>query len=317
MNRMLKSFLPFIALLAALACLIGCGNSESDEDSASQAAAQLGLGGDGLADASEALQVQAEGAQPGAWTSDYPAALKAAQELGLPVLVFFNGSDWSIESKTFIQNTLSAQEWLDYLPSLILAYIDLPRHNPKFPATLKEQNETLRQQFGVRNFPSMLLLTAEGMPAGNLRVNSQTTAHELVKNIKLFRRRIPSEIDKLIAQIGREELTEKYASFKGLVAERDQLIRDTQTKVQELETEMRAIGEEVENAIRDWDVARLSPEDQNAYLAAEKARNDAQTELNTLMENAPGRTPENQRQFQVLQQEIQRQQRVIDELTVK
>ena len=73
----------------------------------------------------------------------------------------------------------------------------------------------------------------------------------------------------------------------------------------------------VEADIRDWEVARLAPEDQAAYLAAEQARDAAQAELEAFMKGTPARTPENQQKLQALQQIIQRQQLVIDEIIPK
>ena len=70
----------------------GCSDPESTDDSAAAAATQLGLGGDTLSAPSQSLKVMTEGAQPGIWTSDYPAAQKLAQEQDLPILLFFNGT---------------------------------------------------------------------------------------------------------------------------------------------------------------------------------------------------------------------------------
>ena len=140
-----------ILLLGGLVFITGCNDSTTG-DSAAAAAAQLGLGGDDLAASSNALDVQAEGAQLGHWTSDFPAAQKLAQEQDLPILLFFNGSDWSISSNTFIQNVLQNQEWLDYLPNY-----------PKEWICGYDPDQVLRSDtlYWLRAIPSLYLLDGE------------------------------------------------------------------------------------------------------------------------------------------------------------
>ena len=305
-----------IALLGGLIIIAGC-NDATTGDSAAEAAAQLGLGGDDLGQASAQLNVMGEGAQLGVWTSDYPAAQKLAQEQDLPMLLFFNGSDWSISSNTFIQNVLLNQEWLDFQANLVLVYLDFPRHNPKFPEGLKDQNNQLRIQYGISEFPSMILCTSGGQLAGNLHANSQSVAHDIVRNVKLFRRRIPSEIDKLVAQIEDPTVRENYATFKATSEARQKLLEEVQEKLKGMDETMMQLGAQLEEDIANWVVAQCSPEDQAAYQAATQARKAAEETLTTFIQGNPARTPENQQKFQEFQAEIQRQQLIIDEIIVK
>ena len=305
-----------IALLGGLFFIAGC-NDATTGDSAAAASAQLGLGGDTLSQPSQSLEVMTEGAQPGTWTSDYPAAQKLAKEQDLPMLLFFNGSDWSVSSNTLVQKLLDNQEWKDYAPNLVLVYLDRPRHNPNFPAALKEQNDALRIQFRINDYPSMLLCTAEGQLAGNLHANSQSDIHDLVRNIKLFRRRIPSEIDKLIAQIEDPTVRENYATFKAASETKQKLFEETQAKFKELDETMMRLGNQLEEDIITWEVSRRSPEDQQAYQAARDTQKTLMEQLDDFMASSPANTPENQQKFQSLRAEIQRQQLVIDEIIAK
>lgn len=311
------NILLIISMLCAIFMTTGCSDSQSPDDSAAEASAQLGLGGDDLSQPSQSLTVVSEGAQVGVWTSDYPAAQRLAQEQELPMLLFFNGSDWSVSSNALIQKLLDNREWNDYAPHLVLVYLDRPRHNPNFPAALKEQNDALRIQFRINDYPSMLLCTADGQLAGNLRVNSQTEIHDLVRDIKLFRRRIPSEIDKLVAQIEDPSVRENYANFKAASEAKQKLIEETQTKLKELDETMLSLGNQVEEQVIAWEISRRTPEDQQAYHAAAEAQKPLVAELNAFMATSPANTPENQRKFQELQSEIQRQQRIIDEIIAK
>lgn len=312
-----QNFILLCSILSFIFMVTGCADSETADDSAAAAATQLGLGGDTLSAPSKSLMILSEGAQPGAWTSDYSAAQKLAQEQDLPMLLFFNGSDWSISSNTFIQNVLQNQEWLDYLPNLVPVYLDFPRHNPNFPAALKEQNEALRLQFGIRDFPCILLCTNEGQLAGNLHANSQTVAHDLVRNIKLFRRRIPSEIDKLVAQIEDPAVRENYATFKATSEAKKKFFEEAQTKIKEMDETMMRLGTQLEEDIANWEISHRTPEDQDTYKAAAQARKAAEDELTAFLQDNPPRSPETQLKIQTLQQEIQRQQLIIDEIIAK
>ncbi len=306
-----------LSLLGLLFGIAGCTDTDAPDDSSSAASSQLGLGGDALAQVAQNLTVMAEGAQVGVWTSDYPAALKLAQEKDLPILLFFNGSDWSVASNALLQKLIANQEWLDYQSNLILVYLDSPRHNPNFPVALKAQNDGLRNQFRVNDYPSMLLCTSEGQLAGNLHANSQSDPHDLVRNIKLFRRRIPSEIDKMVAQIENPAVRENYADFKAASEEKRKLIEDAQAKIKELDEKMIRLGTQLEDDIAAWEVSRCSPEDQQAYQTAREAQKTAEETLTSFMESNPSHTPENQRKFQQLRDEIQRQQLIIDEIITK
>lgn len=311
MKQRLFSCLLFLALLCELTLISGCGNGG---DSAADASAQLGLGGDDLSQPSQALEVMSEGAKAGVWTSDYPAAQKLAQELDLPILLFFNGSDWSENSNQLIKNAFAGQEWLDFLPNLVMVYLDFPRHNPNFPAKLKAQNEALRLQFAIRVLPSMLLCTSNGQPVGNLEVDARHTAHDLVRNIKLARRWIPSEVDKLVAGMDDTSIQERYATFKTLTEDRQKVVE----KLKELDEMLTQLRIQLPEDITNWVIAQRTPEEQQAYRDATAAKESATEQLKALIQGNPANiSEENQKKCQELQAEIQRQQLIIDEIIAK
>ena len=80
---------------------------------------------------------------------------------------------------------------------------------------------------------------------------------------------------------------------------------------------MMRLGNQLEEDIANWEISRRTPEDQATYKAAAQARKAAEDELTTFLQGNPTRSPENQLKLQTLQQEIQRQQLIIDEIIAK
>ncbi len=97
-----------------------------------------------------------------AWMTDYEAArIKAASEKK-PLLLEFTGSDWCPPCMRLNEEVFSQEAFLDYAAEeLVIVKLDFPRKKAQ-SAELKAQNISLRDQFGIRGYPTVLLLTAEG-----------------------------------------------------------------------------------------------------------------------------------------------------------
>ena len=96
------------------------------------------------------------------WLTDFEAAKKLAAEKNLPILVDFSGSDWcgwciKLDNEVFSQDAFKAYA----KDNLVLFLADFPNSKPQ-PAEVKEQNEALAEKYGIRGFPTVLLLDAEG-----------------------------------------------------------------------------------------------------------------------------------------------------------
>jgi thioredoxin-related protein len=112
--------------------------------------------------AADANDVQMDGATAGEWTMDYDAAVKLARKENLPLMLNFTGSDWchwciQIEEKVFGKTA-----WQEYAKSnAVLVTIDFPRKS-KLPARLAERNDRLQVEYGVRGYPSLVVLDSDG-----------------------------------------------------------------------------------------------------------------------------------------------------------
>jgi thiol:disulfide interchange protein len=114
-----------------------------------------------------ALSIQAKpatsGAEPGKWTMDFDAAKTLAKEKNLPILINFTGSDWCFWCKLMDKNVFSKQDWQDYAKDkIVLVWIDFPRNKALVPPHLVARNQQLAQSFGVKGYPTYIVLGSDG-----------------------------------------------------------------------------------------------------------------------------------------------------------
>jgi protein disulfide-isomerase len=103
-----------------------------------------------------------------AWTTDFAAAVERAQASGRPLLLKFTGSDWCPPCQRLQAEVFNTDEMARFAADeLIAVYVDFPRRKPLSPE-LKAQNEQLAQRFGIRSFPTVLLLSPDGEVQGRL-----------------------------------------------------------------------------------------------------------------------------------------------------
>jgi thiol-disulfide isomerase/thioredoxin len=95
------------------------------------------------------------------WLTSYDDALAAADRTGRPVLALFTGSDWCPHCKTLENNVFATdmfREWAD--SNVILLMIDLPQNG--ISQAVRSERSQVCIKYGVRTFPSVLLLAADG-----------------------------------------------------------------------------------------------------------------------------------------------------------
>ena len=96
------------------------------------------------------------------WLTDFDAAKKQAAEKNLPILVDFSGSDWcgwciKLDDEVFSQSAFKSYA----SKNLVLFMADFPRKKPQDEA-VKKQNKKLAKQYGIKGYPTVLLLDADG-----------------------------------------------------------------------------------------------------------------------------------------------------------
>ena len=97
------------------------------------------------------------------WTDDFAAAkARAAKEKKL-MLVDFSGSDWCGWCMRLDEEVFSKKAFIDEAAKdFVLVLIDSPRDKSKLSEKAKEQNPKLVKEYGVRGYPTVLILDAEG-----------------------------------------------------------------------------------------------------------------------------------------------------------
>ena len=96
------------------------------------------------------------------WMTDFEAAQAKAKAENKPMLLDFTGSDWCGWCIKLDEEVFSQAAFSEYAAAeLVLVEIDFPRRTDQ-PAKLKAQNEALSQKYGIRGFPTILVLSPEG-----------------------------------------------------------------------------------------------------------------------------------------------------------
>lgn len=110
------------------------------------------------------------------WLTDYKEALAEAKRTGHPMLLAFTGS-WNACEKVD-EEVFSTDEFKKYAAKhYVLLRLDFSTDPAQLPSGVGAQNEELKEKYGVRDFPSFLVLdpaehiskTMAGAPAGGAR----------------------------------------------------------------------------------------------------------------------------------------------------
>lgn len=103
---------------------------------------------------------------PAEWLTSLPKAQKLAKVQQKLILVDFTGSDWCGPCIQLRRTVLDTPDFEKYAAdSLILLEVDLPQRKD-FDEKLKARNEALCKRFGVRGFPTVMVLTPEARVVG-------------------------------------------------------------------------------------------------------------------------------------------------------
>jgi len=103
-----------------------------------------------------------------AWMADLDPALERAAREGKDLLVDFTGSDWCSWCIRLDKEVFQHDEFLDYATEhFVLVALDFPRQGgevySKMPADLRRRNEAQSQALGVQGFPTIVLMTPQGV----------------------------------------------------------------------------------------------------------------------------------------------------------
>lgn len=100
------------------------------------------------------------------WKTDFEAALTEAKSQNRYVLVNFTGSDWCGWCIKLHKEVFSHEAFKQFAADkLVLVEIDFPRKDSQ-SKELKAQNKKLAEKYGIRGFPTILVLSPDGELVG-------------------------------------------------------------------------------------------------------------------------------------------------------
>ncbi len=100
------------------------------------------------------------------WNNDLDLALKKAQKSKKAVLVDFTGSDWCTWCIRLHEEVFAKPEFNKWAKNnLELVVLDFPQNKPQ-NEDLKKKNHELAEIYGVRGFPTVLILDSNGKLIG-------------------------------------------------------------------------------------------------------------------------------------------------------
>lgn len=100
------------------------------------------------------------------WLTNYEQAVAEAKRRRARILVLFTGPDWSPGSKQF-------QTDVEYHPDFVNAFtgdfvflrLEFATRSP-ISTELRDQNNRLRERYGVTTYPALIVITSSGAPIG-------------------------------------------------------------------------------------------------------------------------------------------------------
>lgn len=102
------------------------------------------------------------------WSENYDDAIAQAKKEDKLVLVNFTGSDWCGWCIKLDKEVFSQEDFKKYADeNLVLLKLDFPRNVPQEKEVVA-QNEKLAKQYGIRGFPTIVMLNGKEKEVGRL-----------------------------------------------------------------------------------------------------------------------------------------------------
>lgn len=112
------------------------------------------------------------------WMTDFEAAKAKAKKEGKAILVDFTGSDWCgwcIRLRSTILDTQAFREYAE--DKFVLMEVDVPKNVNKIGAELHARNREIANRYQITNYPSVLVLDADGSVLGGFIGGRDTIEH--------------------------------------------------------------------------------------------------------------------------------------------
>jgi thiol-disulfide isomerase/thioredoxin len=145
------------------------------------------------------------------WLTNFEEAMAVSRQTGRPVLTVFTGSDWCPHCKTLEQNVLFTDTFRAWsAPNVVLLMIDLPQAG--ISQAIRSERSQVCIKYGVRTFPSVLLIGSDGTKlASQTGYTGQTAGTWIAKMSEHLPPAVAENDDEKVL----ESLTEAVESARG------------------------------------------------------------------------------------------------------
>ena len=116
-----------------------------------------------------AVAANAKTPTPAGWIDDYDTALKRAADEEKLIVANFSGSDWCGWCKRLDSEVFNTDDFRKGATNrYVLLMVDSPRDRSLLSPKAREQNPKLVEKYGIRGFPTVLILDAKGKTVNEL-----------------------------------------------------------------------------------------------------------------------------------------------------
>lgn len=185
------------------------------------------------------------------WLTDFEAAKAQAEKENKALLVDFTGTDWCGWCIKLVDEVFKHDEFKKGVADkFVLVQIDFPKDKSKISEATQKQNAELQKKYGVRVFPTILLLDSKGLPFARTGYQAGGPGAYLKHLDGLTA--MMTKRDEALAAAAKLEGVDKA---KALVAALDAVPSDYHSQYSELIAE----------------VGKLDPKDETGFTAKQKA----------------------------------------------
>lgn len=115
------------------------------------------------------------------WVSDYAVAKQNSKESGIPILIFFTGSDWCGPCKMLVADFFESETFHKNVPKKFILYkADFPRNRTLVTKQQALDNNRLKGRYSVGTYPSLVVVNGKGKKMGLMKgynLGRNTTYH--------------------------------------------------------------------------------------------------------------------------------------------
>lgn len=256
-----------------------------------------------------------DGVVMGKFTHDYDAALSHAKEKGLPIILVFTGSDWCGWCKTMDRNVFTKPEWEAYAKEAIVqVWLDYPRNKDLVPEKYRERNAVLKGEYGIRGYPTYIILDSNGDQVGKLGAGRDKTPESFKTELEKVLIMTESGMKAHVKKMKAEDAAQVISAYKAHKAA-DSVVVELEKKLDVGKEIAADKKDELEAAMEVGKVNAMSEEDKAAYGTAKADLAEAQKNVEVWMrKNArASRTPELTAQYEELKEAVDAAERSISQ----